>query len=266
MTDANRQSLTAARTWWSEWRATIEHVSLAAILAWVLTHVQSDTADRVEHLVSRIAADPMAAAAAVVAAIGAFRLVQAAWKRDPNAARPTSPPKREDGSAPVDLVSWMGGLFILGGVALAWMRHLAPVLVLGALVSASGCGASALQGHATAATVAMHVTAAADDVVEAEELRAVQACPDVPCVDALHARFAPIATALDSLRLALLAWGAAVATAAEADGGEDALAVVLSAARAALGLWPGIVDIAAQLGVTLPPLPAVLLVLIGAAS
>lgn len=145
-------------------------------------------------------------------------------------------------------------------------KSAAMLLVLCLASGVSGCGASALQQQAVYSTIGMRVEAAASDVVEAQAQADLDACPDVACVDALHEHYAPIVATLDSLRLALLAWGAAIATAAEADAGADVPTVVLDAARAALGLWPGVVSIAAQLGVTLPPLPPLLLALLGAAS
>lgn len=170
-------------------------------------------------------------------------------------------------SDPATLVTFTA----IGGVFVALYRRargLPPAVALFVALSlgASGCGASALQSQAVASTVAMRVVAATGDVVEAQEGAELAACADVACVDALHARYHEVSVALDSLRLGLLAWGAAIATAAEADAGGDVPSVVLDAARAALGLWPGVVAIAAQLGVSLPPLPAVLVALVGGAS
>jgi hypothetical protein len=110
-----------------EWKGTIELLGFAAIAGATLAFVRGETLDKIEHLITRIVEDPMAAAGVVVAIIGALRTVQIAWQRDPNAkpveVRPSRPPSRTSGHALIDAL-----LFIVALACAAFLH---------------GCGASA---------------------------------------------------------------------------------------------------------------------------
>ncbi len=125
-----------------EWRGTIETVLLTAIAGATLVLMRSETWDKLEHLIERIVADPMAAAAAVTALVGLARAGWAAWKRDPNASSSStstsSPPSSRAGFAFVDVL-----LLVLA---------VAGVMLAGAALH--GCG-----GAPRAARVALETTA-----------------------------------------------------------------------------------------------------------
>lgn len=134
------------------------------------------------------------------------------------------------------------------------------VLGAAALVASllSGCGASVVRQHATAATLATVAIAGAGSAIEVATAGALAECPDgaagLPCVADVERVAETAAGARDSLLPLLSAYRDAIETGALA--GDDASVV---AALGVMGLrlvreWPALVEALAALGVTLPAL------------
>lgn len=146
------------------------------------------------------------------------------------------------------------------------------ILLLSAIAVASqltGCGASAIRTHATAATVAAVATQGAAHLVEdATAADAVASCPDTPddvadraCVARLRERWAPADVAIAATRAALLAWVEALSIAQAAGDGADLWQPLgMAAARLVLG-WERLAAVLRELDVDIPPLPDAVLVL-----
>jgi hypothetical protein len=140
-----------------------------------------------------------------------------------------------------------------------------------AMLLLSACSPSALQTHATIASVTGHVFDAACTEVEVARSREQHAIADGPldreastaAVEVVRAHWAP---ALASCELAADthdAWVTALALAAA--GAPFTLADGIALAQSALGVWQSLTATLAAAGVEMPPLPAELVALTGGA-
>lgn len=148
-----------------------------------------------------------------------------------------------------------------------WRLVLAALGLACALaVAVSGCGASAVRDHATAATVlTVAVRGAGDLAVGAVDLAGSQ-CEDAACVDRVEDAASAVAVAHEGLRLAAGTYRDAVEVAAVADQGEAALlgALVTALART-VARWDEMVTVLRdRLAVDLPLLPPMVRALLGA--
>ena len=140
-----------------------------------------------------------------------------------------------------------------------------------AMLLLSACSPSALQTHATIASVTGHVFDAACTEVEVARSREQHAIADGPldreasvaAVDAVRAHWAP---ALASCELAADTHDAWVTTLALAAAGAPfTLADGIALATSALDVWRSLTATLATAGVEMPPLPAELVALTGGA-
>jgi hypothetical protein len=137
----------------------------------------------------------------------------------------------------------------------------------------SGCGASAVQTHARAATIAAVATqGAARAVADGAARDAVDSCPDTAdddadraCVAAARVRWAPADAAIGTTRAALLAWVEALDVARLAGDGADLWAPLGLAAARLLAEYARLSAVLAPLGVEMPALPPLVLSLVGGA-
>lgn len=133
-------------------------------------------------------------------------------------------------------------------------------LILLASLAFTACGASSVRVQATAIEAsAIVLTTTGGIVTEAAYLDAHSTCPDrspVACLDPVWSRWAPIDLALDSARSALGTWYAADLVAHRLGGGVYVRAALEGAARFAR-VYSEIVELAARLHCTLPPLPGI---------
>lgn len=141
---------------------------------------------------------------------------------------------------------------------------LAGIVVLVALVAAlsSGCGASAVQVHATSATLATHAATAA----RAELLRAVDAriaecrasAEPTPCLDESERLYREAGVALDAAVMAIADYRELIEVAHLAED-QDVVVVVLTRAKAhAASQWSRALELATALGADLPTQTAAL--------
>lgn len=175
---------------------------------------------------------------------------------DLEAAKDALAPKPQP--VPPSRISGFADLRALAFVVLAALFGLAGCALL-----LPGCGASALQQHASGTVIAMTALRGADDALVADEAHAVGLCTDAACID--HARTAhqPFAVALDAFRVAVLAWRDAVMVALTASGpSADAMAALETAAARVVARWADVVAVAREDGVTLPSLPSSVLALV----
>lgn len=152
------------------------------------------------------------------------------------------------------LVRWQAPMTLVG-----------LALVLVALWLTSGCGATALQTQARAATVTASTLTLAQQAVSDARSHALDRVeeehPDDPEHDAAvleeAARWRPVGAALDSARDALLTWVQSIELAHLAGSdGVELLDLVPLVARVVL-LYADVVELSASLGVEIPALPAI---------
>ncbi len=156
-----------------------------------------------------------------------------------------------------------------------WALTIAAAATLASLLL-SGCGASAIQSHARAATaVGVTLTEARATLLDARaaDLDAVERETDgqepaarLAAVDARSDMWAPALAGWNLCREAASTWVESIALAHAAGGGEDLLAPVFRLAVRVLALWPPVVALASELGADLPRLPDVLSGLLGGGS
>lgn len=143
-----------------------------------------------------------------------------------------------------------------------------PAALLGLAAWLSGCGASAVQTSARAATVAAVATQGAARVVRSASAADVDAtCPRAQypvrdaaleaCAAPVRQRWAPVDAAVASVRAALVAWMEATELAHVA-GDDTSLWAPLALAAARLAAeYAALRDVLAAMDVDLPALPAV---------
>lgn len=138
-------------------------------------------------------------------------------------------------------------------------RDDARLCLVAALVAASvwlsGCGASALRGHATATVIATIAVASAEDVYLAHLDAAQSECLDEDCIDAARMSHRPAESAIALARVAVRTYRDAVEIAAEADETQDVIAALVTAALRLVARWAEVVAVMATLGVDVPALP-----------
>lgn len=139
------------------------------------------------------------------------------------------------------------------------------VLCIAGAAVLSGCGASAVQTSARAATVAAVATqGAARIVTESARADLDAACPlaeyptQGPALDAcaapVRARWAPADAAVAATRATLVAW-VEVLSLAQMAGGDDLLGAMIEAARAFMSAWDDLARALRSVGVEAPQLP-----------
>jgi hypothetical protein len=134
-----------------------------------------------------------------------------------------------------------------------------------------GCSPSALQTHATIASVTGHVFDAACTEVEVARSREQHAIADGPldreasiaAVETVRAHWAPAVASCELAADTHDAWVTALALAAA--GAPFTLADGIALAQSALGVWQSLTATLAAAGVEMPPLPAELVALTGGA-
>ena len=132
----------------------------------------------------------------------------------------------------------------------------ALMLLVGSLLG--GCGASALQSHATAATVITVAAQGAGDVAVASVELAAQRCQDAPCVERVREAGAVVAVTHESLRIAALTYREAVEVAAAAQEGDALLSALVTALARVVVQWDALVAVLRErLDADLPSLPPV---------
>lgn len=136
---------------------------------------------------------------------------------------------------------------------------LAGIGLVGALLVTllSGCGASAVQHHASAATILTVATRGAGEVAVASVEAAAQGCGDEACLADVEQVSGAVGVAHEALRVATIAYREAVEVAAVADAGEDVLAALVVALARVVRQWDAVVAALARIAVDLPPLPAI---------
>lgn len=141
-----------------------------------------------------------------------------------------------------------------GGPLLA----LLGVLALGAALT--GCG-----GPIQAQSQAIRATAAsldvASDVAESWATAEMQACDDVPCVDAVEARFGPLAAGQAGVLAALATWSAGLSLYMATES-ESVARWMVRAAQDVITAWQAMDAAASALGHDLPDIPPVVLGLV----
>jgi len=158
-------------------------------------------------------------------------------------------------------------------ITLAWCAVVAAAGVIASVLLA-GCGASAVQSHARAATiVGLTLTETRATLLDARaaDLDAVEHSTEglgaearLAAVEARAERWRPALVAWEATRAGLAAWVEAIALAHAAGGDADMLAPVLALAGRVLGLWGPLAAVLQLLGVEgVPELPGVLAGLVG---
>lgn len=123
-------------------------------------------------------------------------------------------------------------------------------------VCVTGCGASALQSHATAATVITVAAQGAGDVAVASVEHAAQQCSDAACVERVREAGAVVAVTHESLRIAALTYREAVEVAAAAQEGDTLLSALVTALARVVVQWDALVAVLRErLDADLPSLP-----------
>jgi hypothetical protein len=142
---------------------------------------------------------------------------------------------------------------------------LAALLVAVTVWACSGCGASALQVQARAATVATVALEGAHRLaMDATEDR-LDACETVACTQEVEQAMAPVALAHEAARVALVGWVEALRLAAVAGDDGDVLSALLTAGARWLSLWDPLAAALAGVGVEVPRLPPLVTGLLGGA-
>jgi len=155
---------------------------------------------------------------------------------------PSAPPSRRDGSSSLS--------------ALAFVLLAAAFGLAGCALLLPGCGASALSQHAAGTTVAIVAVRGADDAYLAHLQAAEDTCHDEACVHQARAEHAPAEAALESTRVAVLAWRDAVQVATDAEQSSDVLGALATAAARVLARWADLAAALHAIGYELPTLPA----------
>ena len=134
---------------------------------------------------------------------------------------------------------------------------LAGIVIVIAFLSGTlhGCGGSALGVHARALTIATVATQGGEEMAVQMAEAEIDACADVPCVEAVELRYAPVSFASAALRAALTGWDAALSVAAVADADGDMLAALLVALARFVSRWDSLASALQALGHELPSLP-----------
>jgi hypothetical protein len=149
---------------------------------------------------------------------------------------------------------------------MAAVRALCALLVAAVVAWAcSGCGASALQVQARAATVATVALEGAHRLaMDATETR-LDACETVACTQEVEQAMAPVALAHEAARVALVGWVEALQLALVAGEDGDVVSALLVAAGRWLALWDPLAAALAGVGVEVPHLPPLVSGLLGGA-
>jgi hypothetical protein len=142
-----------------------------------------------------------------------------------------------------DVVAFVGGVLAMLALA-AWL---------------TGCGASAIQAQARAATVATVALEGAHRLALEETERRLDGCTDVPCTVDVERQMAPVVAAYETARLALVGWVEALHLSALADGGQDVVGALLVAGARWLAVWASVASALAEVGVEVPALPGAIL-------
>jgi len=136
---------------------------------------------------------------------------------------------------------------------------LAAVLAVGLM----GCGASAIRLHARALTVATVAIEGVDRGVEAYARAEVDACVTVECVDvaerAMITRLEAADVAVESTRAAILTWAEGLRLAVIAGEDGDVMAALLVAAARLIAEWQRLSTVLGSIGLSVPPLPNLVL-------
>lgn len=153
------------------------------------------------------------------------------------------------------------------GVRQGFPRGLAVGVVVCGLVwlamHLTGCGASALRAHASAAAVLTVAHEGAREVLvatvdaQAAECEARPEAERAPCAETLRAVAEPAAVAVDGVRAGLTVYREAVTVAAAAEAGEDVLSALAVALARVVREWDTVAAALSRLGVDVPPLPPI---------
>lgn len=138
-------------------------------------------------------------------------------------------------------------------------------IVMGVVSAASGCGAGALQTHATAAHVVGVMLDGAYDVAEAHLEQEMAVCieaHDDACVDRVAEAHHPVALGLSSAEIAWSGWVSGIEIAHLSGRSEDLTSALVSMAGRALAGYAAIVEAFAGIGLTIPPVPQIILELV----
>ena len=162
---------------------------------------------------------------------------------------PSAPPPGRHRSGHV-LVDVLLGVVVVAGTLLLAALH-------------SGCGASALQTQARAATVATVALEGAHRATMEETERRLEACGDVACTQDVERAMAPIALAYEAAHVSLVGWVEALQVAAVAGDDGDVIAALLTAGARWLALWDPLAAALAGVGVEVPRLPPLVTGLLG---
>ena len=218
-------------------------LGFAALAVVAAIFVPPSMIDKLSSLVERIARDPAGATVIVSVIAGAVTTLRAAWvRRPPSDGPPPAPPSDQDGQPTRPRrASRLDALRVAIGLGLGLLLP--------------GCGASALQTHATIAVsmeaglgVSRGLIAPACDV-------ALTACHgDQACIDGAAHDCRSAVAAWEVTHAAVIGYVEALQAASLADEGAvlDALAMVLATTART---WSSLTTTLATVGVTLPSIP-----------
>jgi len=135
-----------------------------------------------------------------------------------------------------------------------------------AVAHCAGCGAGALQAHATAAQVVGIALDGAHDIASAHVERELTACVTVlddECVEGVVADMAPVGLALTAAEVAWSSWVSAIEVAHLSGASDALLAALVGIVRRALESYRALGEALAGVGMTLPELPPMVLAWVG---
>lgn len=162
------------------------------------------------------------------------------------------------GTIGIGAAAAFSGLVQMMRAAGLWKNAAALLLAAGiGAATLSGCGASALTSHATAATVLTVATAGASELAVESVQMALDQCSDEPCIARVEEAGRVVTVAQEGLRLATLTYREAVEVAAAAESGDDLLSALVAALARVVREWDALVAVLReQLSADLPMLPA----------
>lgn len=173
---------------------------------------------------------------------------------------------RTNASAPRRPLTWRARIaeYVSGPPALGDL--VAFVLLFLVAAWCSGCGAGALQAHATAAQVVGIALDGAHDLAAAHAGREFDRCVDRlddECVETVVADMAPVGVALTSAEVAWSSWVSAIEVAHLSGASDALLAALVGIVRRALESYRALGEALSGVGVTLPELPPMVLAWVG---
>ena len=161
----------------------------------------------------------------------------------------------------------------LSGVDPDWQFYGAVLVVSLAFATCGGCSPSALQAHATIATVTGVTVSGAGDVlldarrVDLDECEAVaDEAAALACLDEREPLWSPALAAYEATRVALVGYVEAIELARAAGEGDDILAALVRALVRVASKYDGLAAALRAVGVDAPALPSAVAALLGGAS